>query len=51
MADRIENPSFHLENSLIPLFVFSQIFRFFHSAFMQYALNHFKSQQIFKVFP
>ena len=51
MADRIENPSFHLENSSIPLFVFSQIFLFYLSGFMQYALNRFKNQQIFKIFP
>ena len=44
MADRIENPSFHLENSLISLFIFSQISSAFLFAFMQFALNRFKSQ-------
>ena len=45
MSDRIENPSFHLKNSLISLFIFSQIFCFPPFEFMHFALNHFKNQQ------
>jgi len=51
MADRIENPSFHLENSLISLFVFSQISRFSFSLFMHSVVNPFKKQRISMVFP
>ena len=43
MSDRIENPSFHLENSLIPLFIFSQIPAFSVSVFMHFALSHFEN--------
>ena len=43
MSDRIENSSFHLENSLIPLFIFSQIPAFSVSVFMHFALSHFEN--------
>ena len=43
MSDRIENPSFHLKNSLISLFIFSQIFCFLPFEFMHFALSYFEN--------